>query len=344
MAISYIGADVDSKMVDLAVERNGKIVERYRVSTDIPTLRRVLSEIRGRKHMAIEEGPLSHWLWRNLRDCVDEFVVCDPRRNAYIAKDGDKDDPIDAGKLAPLLRGRFLRPVYHSDDDRQVLLKRWVALYHDRVREAVRQVNKLRGCCRHYGVRPGRGVLRDGVSRRDWMHALSDPELRSQLAMLWPGLDVVRQQVESCRREMARLAKAYRVIQMWRGVPGVGPIRSTTLYAYLDTPWRFSSPKKLCKYCGVGLQRASSGKDRYGRPKVGRLQLAWQVNKRLKDAVVGATLSAIRQGDNPFAAHYERLVHNDLTPGNARHTVSRRLLTVLWGMWKTDRPYDPSLV
>ena len=88
MATNYIGADVDSKMTDLAVERNQKIVQRYRVPTTITCLREVLGRIRGRKELAIEEGPMAHWLYRELRDFVDRIVICDPRRNAYIAKDG----------------------------------------------------------------------------------------------------------------------------------------------------------------------------------------------------------------------------------------------------------------
>jgi transposase len=344
MVRSYIGADVDSKMTDVAVERRRKIVSRYRVPTGIAALRELLGGIPGKKELAFEEGPLAHWLYRNLKDDVDRLVVCDPRRNAYIAKDGDKDDPIDAAKLAELLRGGFLREVYHSDDDRQVLLKRWVGLYHDRVREAVRQINKLRGCCRHYGIRPPRACLRDPSHRTEWLTKLSQRDLSAQLAVLWPGLDTAVAQARACRREIRRLSRAYPMIGYWQELPGVGPIRAATLYAYLDTPWRFSSAEKLCKYCGVGLERASSGKDRWGRPKTGLLQLAWQVNKRLKDAVMGAMLSAIRQGDNPFAERYERLLRNGLTPANARHTVARKLLTVMWGMWKTNRPFESELV
>jgi len=29
------------------------------------------------------------WLYRNLKDDVDELIVCDPRRNKLIACDGD---------------------------------------------------------------------------------------------------------------------------------------------------------------------------------------------------------------------------------------------------------------
>ena len=91
---------------------------------------------------------------------------------------------------------------------------------------------------------------------------------------------------------------------------GVGPVRATTLFAHLDTPWRFPSRRKLWKYCGLGLERSSNGKDRYGRPKVRLLQMTWLVNKRLKDAAMGAAISAIRQANSVFDEQYERLVHN----------------------------------
>ena len=344
MVTHYIGADVDSKMTDLAVERNGRIVQRYRVPTDILSLRRVLEEVRGRKELTMEEGPMAHWLYRNLRDAVDRLVVCDPRRNAYIAKDGDKDDPIDAGKLAALLRGGYLREVYHSDDEQRVLLKQWVGLYHDRVREAVRQVNKLRGCCRAYGVRIVRAAPFEPSARDTWLAKLDNPALAAQVSMLWTGLDAVLQQVRQSRRQVLRLSRGYPILAHWQDIPGVGPIRAATLLAYLDTPWRFKRRAKLWKYCGVGLERCSSGKDRNGKPKIGLLQLAWAVNKRLKDAVMGATLSAIQHRDNVFAAQYERLVRDGLTPSNARHTVARKMLTVMWGMWKAERPFDASLV
>lgn len=344
MVTSYIGADVDCKMIDLAVEQKSEIVSRYRVPTSITAVREVLRNIHGKKVLAFEESALAHWLYRNLKNDVERIIVCDPRRNAYIAKDGDKDDCIDARKLAELLRGGYLREVYHSDDDRQVLLKRWVGLYHDRVREAVRQVNKLRGCCRFYGLRIPVRVIRDPPCRSLWQATLSDPELLDQLEVLWPGVDATIDQADKCRRKMRSLSKAYPIVGYWQELPGVGPVRAITLFAYLDDPWRFSKPSKLWKYCGVGLERTSSGKDRYGRLRVGRLQLAWQVNKRLKDATIGAAISAIRQQNNVFSRQYERLVQNGLTPANARHTVARKMLTVMWGMWKSNRPFDPRLV
>jgi transposase len=288
---------------------------------------------------------MAHWLARSLGALVDELIVCDPRRNGLISQDGDSDDRIDAKKLAMLLRGGFLRAVYHSDNDAHVLLKQWVGLYHDRVKDAVRQINKIRALCWRHGVRPARGALRDALGRKKWLGSLGRHPAVCQLEMLFLGFDAAAQQVALSRERMVGLAKGYPIVKWWQELPGVGPIRAITLYAYLDTPWRFGgNPHKLWKYCGVGLERSSSGKDRQGRMRVGQLQLAWKVNRRLKAAVMGAAVSAVQQGKNVFAEQYERLVRDGLTTGNALHTVARKLLTVEWGMWKTGTRFDPKLV
>jgi hypothetical protein len=288
---------------------------------------------------------MAHWLWKNLHPLVDKMVVCDPRRNALICQDGDSDDPIDAAKLAQWLGGGYLRVVHHGDHERQVLLKRWVALYHDRVREGVRQVNKRRGCGRACGRRiPGR-VLRDWLSRGEWLEGLGLPELAEQLQMLLKGLDVVLEQVAHCRGQRGRRAGKYAVVGYWQELPGVGLVRAATLYAYLDTPWRFDlNPHKLWKYCGVGLERSTSGTDRHGRPKPGRLHLAGQVNRRLKNVARGMTLSALRQRDNVFARMHQQLLRKGVSLGNARHTLARKRLRVMWGRWKCMSRFDESLV
>ena len=56
-----------------------------------------------------------------------------------IAKDSDKDDPIDAERLAQLLRGGYLKEVHQAQSLDRTVLKQHVSFYHDRVRERVRQ-------------------------------------------------------------------------------------------------------------------------------------------------------------------------------------------------------------
>ena len=342
MVTKYIGGDVHVATTDLAVERNARIVARYTVPTNIPSLRAVLSQIANPKVLAIEEGCMSGWLYRNLRENVDQMIVCDPRRNLYIAQDGDKDDPIDSAKLAELARGGYLREVYHTFDEDRVVFKEWIGIYHDRVRERTRQTNKMYALARARGVQLPASALKAG-NLDEWMAAVDDEHLPKQLELLRMGYDTVCLQVQQARREVCKRRKKYPIIGYWEELPGVGVVRASTMLAYLDTPWRFHKANRLWKYCGLGLQRSSSGRDRSGRPKKGKLQLAWQVNRRLKDAIVGATTNAI-VGDNPFALQYRRLLNESITPGNAKHTVARKLLTVMWSMWKHNERFDPKLL
>jgi transposase len=245
----------------------------------------------------------------------------------------DRDDKIDSGKLAVLLRGNFLKAVHHTSDSHRAHLKHWINLYHDRIRDAVRDINKIRACCRMHGVRIPRKVVRNPVHRRVWLFGLNTPVLKAQLKMLWVGYDATRTQVELAKEQFSSYARKYPIITSWCKLPGIGPIRATTIFAYLDTPWRFKKRAKLHKYCGVGLVRTSSGKDKRGRSKPSRLKLPWFVDQRVKNAVLGAATSAIERGDNAFRDYYERMLSHGISPVNVRHSVARKLVSTMSAMW-----------
>jgi len=195
-----------------------------------------------------------------------------------------------------------------------------------------------------HGITISRAALRDPASRINWLSKTKHISLANQLKMLWIGYDATAQQVKFAKRQLSMLGKKFDTIKLWSQLPGIGLIRATTIFAYLDTPWRFKKKNKLWKYCGVGLQRTTSGTDKNGKPKPARLKLPWAVNRTLKNAVLGAALSSINQKDNAFKDYYERMVKNGIIPSNARHAVARKLLTVMWAMWKTNSPFDENSV
>jgi transposase len=243
-----------------------------------------------------------------------------------------------------LQRGGYTREVYHTEDEERLALKEIVALYHDRVKDAVRQVNKLRAQGRAYGVRIPPTALAHRKVRETWMATVEPAALRERLRILWVGWDSVRSQAKLAKAQLSRRAKAYPTIAAWQDVPGVGLIRAATLYAYLDTPFRFVTEKKLYKYCGLGLKRSTSGTDKKGRPREGRLCLYRFANHRLKDALLGAAITAVNGKENPFGRFYRKCVESGMTSSNARHAVGRKIVRVLWGMWKTQSRYDASQV
>jgi hypothetical protein len=71
--------------------------------------------------------------------------------------------------------------------------------------------------------------------------------------------------------------------------------------------------------------------------------LPWAVNRTLKNAILGAAASAIKQKNNVFRQYYERMLEDGIMPSNARHAVARKLLTAMWAMWKTNSRFDESM-
>ena len=105
-AYYWMSLDVHSRSCEFAASTpGGRITERRTVPTSIPPLVEAIRSVRRPRALVFEEGPMAGWLSRNLREHADRVIVCDPRHNHLIAKDGDKDDPIDTEKLLALARG-----------------------------------------------------------------------------------------------------------------------------------------------------------------------------------------------------------------------------------------------
>jgi hypothetical protein len=72
--------------------------------------------------------------------------------------------------------------------------------------------------------------------------------------------------------------------------------------------------------------------------------LPWAVNRQLKNAVIGVATSAVEHGDNAFKDYYKRMLSNGIIPGNAKHSVARKMVSVMLAMWKTDSKFDEKLL
>jgi len=298
----FIGVDVHCKFSEVAaVDRNGAVVYRGQCATSIPALVQELDKVARPRLLVIEEGPLADWLWRNLRPHVEEMVVCNPRRNHLIAKEGEKDDPIDAEKLAQLHRGGYVKAVHHGESLARALLKQHVGLYHDRVRHRVSEALRISSLLRRHGVFVREKHFVDPADRPALLARLpARGVLRADVRLLWKGYDLAVAQEEWLRRRLVRLAKKEEVLRRFVELPGIAWIRAATLLVWLDTPWRFASKSHLWKYLGIGLERRRSGTG----PE--RLRVPSLVNRPLKSTILGAAKSAVAQGDNPFADHYRR--------------------------------------
>jgi transposase len=314
----------------------------WQVNTTIPALREAIASVRRPRYLAFEEGPLASWLSRNLKADVDRLIVCDPRKNALIAKGGDKDDPIDAGKLADLFIGGYLKPVHHTADLQREAFKQLVGLYHERVGHRVMQANKVIGRLRRWGIVVREAGFDDAAERDKLLERLPSKaeaaSVRLGIELLLDGYDEAVRQETKLRRQLTKEAKSYEPVVRFTALPGVAWVRAATFFAYLDTPWRFLTKQALWKYMGIGLVRKTSGD---GPVYLG---VDPSANRMLKSMILGAAESAIMQKENPFHEQHQRWTKAGLSPRNAKRSVARSMAAVMWGMWKNGGVYDATKV
>jgi transposase len=107
----YIGLDVHRDSCTVAVVgRSGKRLKSYVVETNGSALVEVIRCISGRRHICLEEGTQSAWLYEILSPHAEEVVVVVPEKRR-----GAKSDKRDAWTRAEELRtGAIVTRVYKA--------------------------------------------------------------------------------------------------------------------------------------------------------------------------------------------------------------------------------------
>jgi hypothetical protein len=163
----YIGLDVHQATISAVVlDSTGRPVMESILETKAATILQFIDGLRGSLHVTFEEGTCAAWLHDLLKPHVTKVLVCDPRKNALL-KEGNKNDRIDARKLASLLRGGLLSAVYHGENGVRAL-KELARSYLAITQDLTRVMNRLKALYRSWAIPcPGeRASLHPASSQR----------------------------------------------------------------------------------------------------------------------------------------------------------------------------------
>jgi hypothetical protein len=115
------------------------------------------------------------------------LVVCDPRKNALLS-DGNKNERVDARKLAELLRANQVKPVYHGKHGTRAL-KELGRSYLTVTKDVTRVMNRIKSVYRSWAI-PCAGTsvyaVRHGA---EWLAKLVEPGVRIRAEHLYQQLD-----------------------------------------------------------------------------------------------------------------------------------------------------------
>jgi transposase len=339
MKVAYLGGDVHAKnSVIRVMDEKGEFRGKKRFKTTEKELVAAVREVDAQKKLlAIEESTLAQWAAGVLREHVDEVVIADPRQNRLISEDPDKNDERDSGNLCLLLMLGKLKRVYHPEEDHRAVFKTAVQSYLDLRDQQIALKLKLKAMYRHWGVTGVEGTVVYGKGRTNYLAQVKQDAVKHQLARLYHLVDETEKMEASALGEVQRLGRRYPEIKRFRKVPGIGTIGSHVYDAFVQTPERFANKKKLWRYFRLGITDRSSDGKPLGYKRLDRSGIG-----ELKALSYRAWLSGMK-GDTEVRKFYQRSLESTHDHVHARLNTQRKIIAVLYGMWKKGEDYRPEV-
>jgi hypothetical protein len=143
----FIGRDAHVQTCTVAVMGpSGRRIGEHVVETHARALRQLVRSIPGERHLCLEEGSLSAWLYETLEPEVDELVVCVPP-----ATRGNKSDARDAWTRADELRRDAIERRVYKAPRKFRQLREAARAYETTRKDMVRAKQRLRSVFRERG-------------------------------------------------------------------------------------------------------------------------------------------------------------------------------------------------
>jgi transposase len=235
----YVGVDLGSSIFQQAtIKEDGAATMNRSFPTSEANLRAAFAGLRGEVHVHLEAGELAPWAASIIAPLVTRVVCSHPRDNAWIAKDGDKCDRVDAYKLADLLRLNRFKEVHYAPDQSRRDFKQLVQHYDELTAHQARWKTKLKARLRMQGVIVTGERLFSRTGRTAVLARIESREVRTAIKQIYEVLDQSVAAQEQARLLMLRAAQAFPEIKLLRTVPGVGPIGACRFSAYGGVPAR----------------------------------------------------------------------------------------------------------
>jgi transposase len=335
--MTFVGLDLHKRYLTLcALDAAGTVLgELRRLPVALEPLRDVLGGLPQPVSVAMEATLYWHWLHDHLTAAGSTCHVADARQVKLIWQARSKTDPIDARKLAELLRVKLFPAIWIPDADTQ----RRRQLLHSRaflVRLRTQVKNRIHGRLTAENLLFPRSDLY-GRAGRTWLATTEfPPSLRAQVDRLLRMHDALTAEIHAMDDEVKRLRRDHPMIERQHTIPGVGLFGALLLVAEIGTIDRFASAHQLAAYAGlVPSTRSSGGKTSHGG--VGHSSNRW-----LKWVLV-EVVQTLKQAPGPVGDQYRKLLRPKGKP-KATTAAARKLCCYIYWMWKRELTYDQWLL
>ena len=157
MSTIFVGLDVGSRSChQLGMQPAGSVVLNRRLPVSEANLITAFSGLGQHIEVHLEAGELAAWVWTVSAPLVQRAVISHPKSNAWITRDPNKRDQLDAFKLADLRRMNRIHEVYYADQQSRRDFKLLVQHYNDLTTQQKRFKLKIKAWLRRQGI-----IIRD---------------------------------------------------------------------------------------------------------------------------------------------------------------------------------------
>jgi transposase len=340
--LKYIGMDVYKATTVTAVRNHeGSVETEAIIQTKSSTILDFIKGQRGTLHVAFEEGTQAAWLYDLIQPHVASVVACDPRK---IVAQCNKNDRIDAKRLAELLRLKALTPVYHGEQSARAV-RELVGSYNAIVQDSTRIKNRLKAVFRARGIACSGSAVYSTDERKSWLRKLNNEAVLARANRLLEQLDSLEPLREAAEKDLLTEARKHRSdIKVLQSIPGTGPLRAAVLLGVAGTPHRFRTKRQLWTYSGLAVVTKASSEYELINGQVFRSKkqpLVRGLNRNdhpaLKEVFKGAALSVASGG---WKSRFDALVATGTRPSLAYVTLARKIAAITLRLWKRGEPYD----
>lgn len=274
---AYIGLDVHSQTIAVAVARSGRDEPEFRgeVAYKPKSLERLIKQLStefGGEVLLFcyEAGPCGYGLHRQILESGHECQVVAPSKIPSRPGDRIKTDRRDAIKLAKYLRSAELKPVWIPDEEQEAMrdLVRARKDFKDQEKNARHQLNSF--LLRHGHVWPS-GKQRWTKTHFNWMESLEFSHSWSYIALqeYIHAVKIATQRVADIMAQIEMLLPQWSlspVVYSLMALRGINKLAAIIILAELGDISRFDSPAQLMSYVGlVPLVHSSGDKTYRGR-------------------------------------------------------------------------------
>lgn len=341
----YIGLDAHSQSCTFAVlSERGKQLKVQVVETNGQSLVEFLKLVPGRRHLCIEEGTSSQWLYEILSPYTHSIAVVRGEKNQ-----GNKSDEVDAVGLAERMRTGSLGSRIYKAPTSFTAIRDLVRIYGMITKDLVRTKNRIKSIYRSRGVQTaGRRDVYDPKRRPEASRVLQ-PATRYGVELLGWELDRLEELKINAQKGMLAEARKHPINRVLKTAPGIGPVRTAQLLAIVVSPHRFRTSRQFWSYCGLGIVMRSSAdwvqspNGEWIRSEVRKTRGLNRNHNPICKAIFkdAATSVIMMMSKDPLHTDYQRLLEEGTKPNLAKLTIARKIAALVLAMWKNEEAYDP---